>query len=49
MAVVVGWAGGWVVRRREAHLRRLEEVLLERLGDGCSVRLHQRDQLGELY
>ena len=48
MAVVVGWAGGWVGRRREAHLRRLEEVLLERLGDGCSVRLHQRDQLGEL-
>ena len=43
-----GLSGGWLGRRREAHLRRLDEVLLERFGDGRRVRLHQRNQLGEL-
>ena len=50
-AVVWWWAAradaGWC-RSGEANLFRLQIVLLERLGDGLRVRLHQVDQLGEL-
>ena len=35
------------VEMGEAHRLRLDEVLLERVGDRLRVRLHQRDEVGE--